>query len=91
MLPPMERRPVRQRSWMVELQRRRDTRGQKFHLQPTPWPFRSPVQVLDSEVFWGKDRLDLLEDALKSGRAPYSSRIQNRLERAAAIEEMMPS
>ena len=27
--------------------------------------------VLDGEVFWGQDRLDLLDDALKSGRAPY--------------------
>jgi hypothetical protein len=26
-------------------------------------------------VFWGQDRLELLEDALKSGRAPYSSKV----------------
>ena len=37
--------------------------------------FGSPVYVLDGEVFWGQDRLDLLEDALKSGRAPYSSKV----------------
>jgi 2-hydroxychromene-2-carboxylate isomerase len=31
----------------------------------------SPAYVLDGEVFWGQDRIDLLEDALKSGRASY--------------------
>ena len=31
----------------------------------------SPTYVLDGEVFWGQDRIDLLEDALKSGRRPY--------------------
>ena len=35
--------------------------------------FGSPVYVLDGEVFWGQDRIELLGDALKSGRAPYSS------------------
>jgi 2-hydroxychromene-2-carboxylate isomerase len=35
--------------------------------------FGSPVYVLDGEVFWGQDRLELLADALKSGRAPYRS------------------
>jgi 2-hydroxychromene-2-carboxylate isomerase len=29
--------------------------------------------VLDGEVFWGQDRIELLSDALKSGRAPYRS------------------
>lgn len=33
--------------------------------------FGSPVYVLDGEVFWGQDRIDLLDDALTSGRAPY--------------------
>ncbi|MDB5655708.1 MAG: disulfide bond formation protein DsbA [Tardiphaga sp.] len=33
--------------------------------------FGSPAYVLNGEVFWGQDRLDLLEDALKSQRAPY--------------------
>jgi 2-hydroxychromene-2-carboxylate isomerase len=37
--------------------------------------FGSPVYVLDGEVFWGQDRLELLEDALKSSRAPYSSKV----------------
>ena len=37
--------------------------------------FGSPVYVLDGEVFWGQDRLELLGDALKSGRAPYSSQV----------------
>src|SRR5579863_6230592 len=35
--------------------------------------FGSPSYVLDGEVFWGQDRLDLLEDALKSGRSAYSA------------------
>jgi 2-hydroxychromene-2-carboxylate isomerase len=35
--------------------------------------FGSPAYVLDGEVFWGQDRLDLLADALKSGRPPYTS------------------
>jgi 2-hydroxychromene-2-carboxylate isomerase len=35
--------------------------------------FGSPAFVLDGEVFWGQDRIDLLADALKSGRAPYRS------------------
>ena len=156
-LPLMKRHPVRQRYRMVELQRWRDKRGLKFHLQPANWPFNarladgvviaaieagldpdricggplprvwedqlnladpatiakladesglpgkqlversgsdeisavyeqnrqdalaadvfgSPVYVLDGEVFWGQDRIELLADALKSGRAPYSSR-----------------
>ncbi len=33
--------------------------------------FGSPSYVLNGEVFWGQDRLDLLEDALTSGRQPY--------------------
>jgi 2-hydroxychromene-2-carboxylate isomerase len=157
-LPLMKRHPVRQRYRMVELQRWRDRRGLKFHLQPANWPFNarlpdgvaiaaieagldpdrylargfaavwedqlsladpatvakladesglpgkqlverseqeaigaayeqnrqdalandvfgSPAYVLDREVFWGQDRIDLLGDALKSGRAPYSSHV----------------
>jgi 2-hydroxychromene-2-carboxylate isomerase len=35
--------------------------------------FGSPSHVLDGEVFWGQDRIDLLADALKSGRAAYRS------------------
>jgi 2-hydroxychromene-2-carboxylate isomerase len=35
--------------------------------------FGSPCYVLEGEVFWGQDRLELLEDALRSGRAPYSA------------------
>ena len=30
-----------------------------------------PAYVLDGEVFWGQDRIDLLDRALSSGRAPY--------------------
>ena len=157
-LPLMKRHPVRQRYRMVELQRWRDKRGLKFHLQPAGWPFNarladgvviaaieagvdpepfmrrafaavwenefnltdpatlvkladesalpgkqlversgsdeisavyeqnrqdalaadvfgSPVYVLDGEVFWGQDRIELLADALKSGRAPYRSQV----------------
>ncbi len=33
--------------------------------------FGAPGYILDGEVFWGQDRLELLEDALASGRAPY--------------------
>lgn len=33
--------------------------------------FGAPSYVLDGEVFWGQDRLELLADALASGRAPY--------------------
>jgi 2-hydroxychromene-2-carboxylate isomerase len=157
-LPLMKRHPVRQRYRMVELQRWRDKRGLKFHLQPANWPFNarladgvviaaieagldpdrflrrgfagvwedqlnladaatiakladesglpgqqlveqsaaeaisaayeqnrqdalaadvfgSPVYVLDGEVFWGQDRIELLADALKSGRTAYSSKV----------------
>jgi 2-hydroxychromene-2-carboxylate isomerase len=37
--------------------------------------FGSPAYVLDGEVFWGQDRIELLVDALKSGRAPYRSQV----------------
>jgi 2-hydroxychromene-2-carboxylate isomerase len=37
--------------------------------------FGSPAYVLDGEVFWGQDRIELLADALKSGRAPYRSKV----------------
>jgi 2-hydroxychromene-2-carboxylate isomerase len=37
--------------------------------------FGSPAYVLDGEVFWGQDRIELLVDALKSGRPPYRSQI----------------
>jgi 2-hydroxychromene-2-carboxylate isomerase len=33
--------------------------------------FGAPSYVLDGEVFWGQDRLTLLDDALASGRQPY--------------------
>jgi 2-hydroxychromene-2-carboxylate isomerase len=157
-LPLPKRHPVRQRYRLVELQRWRDKRGLKFHLQPANWPFNarladglviaaieaghdpdpflrrafaaiwedelnladaatlirladenglpgsalvgrsgnddigkayeqnrqdalaadvfgSPAYVLDGEVFWGQDRIELLADALKSGRAPYRSQV----------------
>ncbi len=34
--------------------------------------FGSPGYVLNGELFWGQDRLELLDDALSSKRAPYS-------------------
>lgn len=34
--------------------------------------FGSPAWVLDKEVFWGQDRIELLADALKSGRKAYT-------------------
>ncbi|HEY0234334.1 MAG TPA: 2-hydroxychromene-2-carboxylate isomerase [Afipia sp.] len=37
--------------------------------------FGSPAYVLDGEVFWGQDRIDLLDDALRSGRAPYGATV----------------
>jgi 2-hydroxychromene-2-carboxylate isomerase len=37
--------------------------------------FGSPAYVLDGETFWGQDRIELLADALKSGRAPYRSQV----------------
>ena len=33
--------------------------------------FGSPSYVLDGEVFWGQDRIELLDDALTSGRKPH--------------------
>lgn len=38
--------------------------------------FGAPSYVLDGEVFWGQDRLDLLEDALASGRAAFRNDAQ---------------
>jgi 2-hydroxychromene-2-carboxylate isomerase len=35
--------------------------------------FGSPVYVRDGEAFWGQDRLDLFEDAVRSGRTAYRS------------------
>jgi 2-hydroxychromene-2-carboxylate isomerase len=37
--------------------------------------FGSPAYVLDGEVFWGQDRLELLDDALASGRSPYTPNV----------------
>ncbi len=35
--------------------------------------FGSPAYVLDGEVFWGQDRIELLVDALESNRTSYRS------------------
>ncbi len=37
--------------------------------------FGSPCYVIEREVFWGQDRLDMLADMLASGRAPYSAEV----------------
>ena len=37
--------------------------------------FGSPGYVLDGEVYWGQDRIELLADALNSGRAAYRSQV----------------
>jgi 2-hydroxychromene-2-carboxylate isomerase len=37
--------------------------------------FGSPGYVLDGEVFCGQDRIELLGDALKSGRAADSAKV----------------
>ncbi len=37
--------------------------------------FGAPGYVLGGEVFWGQDRIDLLADALKSGRAPFRAEV----------------
>jgi 2-hydroxychromene-2-carboxylate isomerase len=34
--------------------------------------FGSPTYVLDGEIFWGQDRLELVDDALTSGRMAFS-------------------
>lgn len=33
--------------------------------------FGAPSYVLEGEIFWGQDRLELLDSALSSGRPPY--------------------
>ncbi|WP_210497043.1 2-hydroxychromene-2-carboxylate isomerase [Microvirga antarctica] len=40
--------------------------------------FGSPAYVLEGEVFWGQDRLDLLDDALASQRPPYRPDVHPR-------------
>jgi len=37
--------------------------------------FGSPAWVLDGEIFWGQDRIELLADALKAGRKAYTANI----------------
>ncbi|WP_022722009.1 2-hydroxychromene-2-carboxylate isomerase [Rhodopseudomonas sp. B29] len=44
---------------------------QNRHDAMTADVFGSPAYVLDGEVFWGQDRIELMDDALKSGRGPY--------------------
>jgi 2-hydroxychromene-2-carboxylate isomerase len=35
--------------------------------------FGSPAFVIDGEVFWGQDRLDFVDDMLKSGRPAFAA------------------
>ena len=35
--------------------------------------FGSPCYVVEGEVFWGQDRLDMLGEMLSSGRAPFTA------------------
>ena len=58
-LPLMKRHPVRQRYRMVELQRWRDKRGLKFHLQPANWPFNARLAdgVVIAAIEAGLDRI----------------------------------
>jgi 2-hydroxychromene-2-carboxylate isomerase len=35
--------------------------------------FGAPTYIVNGEIFWGQDRIDLLEDALKSGRGPFAA------------------
>ena len=46
--------------------------AQNFHDALQADVFGSPAYVLAGEVFWGQDRLELLDDALSSGRAAFS-------------------
>jgi 2-hydroxychromene-2-carboxylate isomerase len=45
--------------------------GANFERARQDGVFGSPSYVLDGEVFWGQDRLGMLDAALGSGRAPY--------------------
>ena len=47
--------------------------GANFDRAKADGVFGSPSYVLDGEVFWGQDRLDMLESALASGRAPFTA------------------
>lgn len=37
--------------------------------------FGTPSFVVDGEVFWGQDRLDFLDEALRSNRPPYQATV----------------
>ena len=52
--------------------------------------FGSPVYVLDGEVFWGQDRIELLADALKSGRVPYRSQVQGIVQVVSVLRRSNP-
>src|SRR6202048_4402091 len=68
-LPLMKRHPVRQRHRMVELQRWRDKRGLKFHLQPANWPFNARLAdgVVIAAIEAGHDPDPLLRRGFVGG------------------------
>ena len=35
--------------------------------------FGAPSYVVNGEIFWSQDRIDLLEDAVSSGRQPFAA------------------
>ncbi|SDQ84345.1 2-hydroxychromene-2-carboxylate isomerase [Pseudovibrio sp. Tun.PSC04-5.I4] len=47
--------------------------AENAHLAENAGVVGSPTYLLNSEPFWGQDRLELLEDALISGRAPFQT------------------
>lgn len=51
----------------------RATYEANYHEAVAADAFGSPVYLRDGEAFWGQDRLDLLEEAVKSGRPGYRS------------------
>jgi 2-hydroxychromene-2-carboxylate isomerase len=77
---PVVLRQLAENAWLpgaalIEAAGRAETEAvyeQNFHDAVAADVFGSPSYVLDGEVFWGQDRLDLLEDALASGRPPYT-------------------
>src|SRR5256886_9245455 len=68
-LPLAKRHPVRQRYRMVELQRWRDKRGLKFHLQPANWPFNARLAdgVVIAAIQAGVDPEPFMRRAFAAG------------------------
>ena len=95
-LPLIKRHPVRQRYRMVELQRWRDKRGLKFHLQPTNWPFNARLAdgVVIAAIEAGLDPDRYMRRALPaSGKIssiwPIPRRLQNWPTNRAARQQLV--